>query len=56
VIAFGDDVIAPPHLCAEVADAIPKADLVEIPGCGHLGHLEQPDLVNAAIVEFFDKF
>lgn len=56
VIAFGDDVIAPPHLSAEVADAIPNGDLVEIPGCGHLGHLERPDLVNAAIVEFFDKF
>ena len=56
VIAFADDVIAPPHLAAEVADAIPDCDLVEIAGCGHLGHLEQPDLVNAAIVEFFGKF
>jgi|SRR5690349_15030963 len=56
VIAFGDDVITPPHLAAEVADAIPNGDLVEIPGCGHLGHLERPDLVNVAIVEFFDKF
>lgn len=56
VIAFTDDLITPPHLAAEVADAIPNGDLVEIAGCGHLGHLEQPDLVNAAIVEFFDKF
>jgi pimeloyl-ACP methyl ester carboxylesterase len=56
VIAFADDVVAPPHLVAEVADAIPDCDLVEIPGCGHLGHLERPDLVNAAIIEFFDKF
>jgi pimeloyl-ACP methyl ester carboxylesterase len=56
VIAFSDDVIAPPHLCAEVADAIPNGDLVEIAGCGHLGHLEQPELVNAAILEFFAKF
>lgn len=56
VIAFSDDVIAPPYLCAEVADAIPNGDLVEIDGCGHLGHLERPDLVNAAIIEFFEKF
>ncbi|MFI1996542.1 alpha/beta fold hydrolase [Actinoplanes sp. NPDC020271] len=55
VISFTDDVVAPPHLVAEVADAIPDSDLVEIPGCGHLGHLERPELVNAAIVEFFDK-
>jgi pimeloyl-ACP methyl ester carboxylesterase len=48
--------ITPPHLGAEVAQAIPNCDLVEIPGCGHLGHLERPELVNAAIIEFFDKF
>ena len=41
VIAFSDDLIAPPHLGAEVADAIPDCDLVEIPSCGHLGYLER---------------
>ncbi|MGW3659594.1 alpha/beta fold hydrolase [Streptomyces sp. NPDC005151] len=56
VITFTDDVITPPHLGAEVADAIPNCDLVEIPGCGHLGHLEHPEPVNEAIIEFFDKF
>jgi pimeloyl-ACP methyl ester carboxylesterase len=55
VIAFSDDLITPPHLGAEVADAIPDCDLVEIFGCGHLGHLERPEQVNQAIVEFFDK-
>jgi pimeloyl-ACP methyl ester carboxylesterase len=55
VIAFTDDTIAPPHLSAEVADAIPDCDLVEIPHCGHLGHLERPDEVNTAIIEFLDK-
>ena len=56
LIAFEHDVITPPHLVAEVADAIPNSDLVQIPDCGHLGHLEQPDLVNEAIIEYFDKF
>ncbi|TMQ95637.1 alpha/beta fold hydrolase [Actinomadura soli] len=55
VIAFADDAVTPPHLGAEVADAIPDCDLVEIPGCGHLGHLERPEPVNEAIVEFFAK-
>ncbi|MEU9900566.1 alpha/beta fold hydrolase [Streptomyces phaeochromogenes] len=55
VIAFSDDVATPAYLGAEVADAIPDCDLVEIPGCGHLGHLERPEPVNQAIVEFFDK-
>ncbi|MFF7591543.1 alpha/beta fold hydrolase [Kitasatospora purpeofusca] len=54
-IAFADDVICPPHLVAEVAEAIPDCDYVEIPDCGHLGNLEHPEAVNAAITEFFDK-
>lgn len=55
VVSFSDDLITPPHLAAEVAEAIPDCDLVEIPGCGHLGYLERPDAVNAAIIEFLDS-
>jgi pimeloyl-ACP methyl ester carboxylesterase len=55
VVAFADDQIAPPHLVAETADAIPDCDYVEIPRCGHLGYLERPDEVNTAIIEFLDK-
>jgi pimeloyl-ACP methyl ester carboxylesterase len=55
VIAFADDLIAPPHLCADVAEAIPDCDFVEIPKCGHLGYLERPHEVNTAIIEFLDK-
>jgi pimeloyl-ACP methyl ester carboxylesterase len=55
VIAFADDIVTPPHLGAEVADAIPDCDFVEIPECGHSGYLERPDDVNTAIVEFLDK-
>ncbi|WP_284466955.1 alpha/beta fold hydrolase [Actinomadura madurae] len=52
VIAFSDDLTCPPHLAAEVAHAIPGCDLVEIPDAGHIGYLERPDAVNAAIIEF----
>lgn len=55
VIAFADDLLTPPWLCAEVADLIPDCDLVEIPGCGHFGYLERPDEVNSAILEFLAK-
>ncbi|MEU9739079.1 alpha/beta fold hydrolase [Micromonospora chersina] len=54
VVAFADDLITPPHLCAEVAEAIPDCDLVEIPDCGHLGYLERPEELNRALIEFFD--
>ena len=55
VIAFSDDLMCPPHLCAEVAEAIPDCDYVEIDDCGHFGYLERPDEVNSAIIEFLDK-
>ncbi|RLV70612.1 alpha/beta hydrolase [Streptomyces sp. CBMAI 2042] len=51
-IAFADDRVCPPHLVAEVAQSIPDCDLVTIPQCGHIGYLERPEAVNAAIVEF----
>jgi pimeloyl-ACP methyl ester carboxylesterase len=55
VIAFSDDLICPPHLAAEVADTIPGCDLVTVGSCGHLGFLERPAEVNAAIIEFLRK-
>ncbi len=55
VIAYSDDLVTPPHLAAEVAEAIPDCDLVEIPACGHLGYLEHPEETNSAIIEFLDK-
>jgi pimeloyl-ACP methyl ester carboxylesterase len=55
-ISFADDLICPPHLGSEVADAIPDCDLVVIPDAGHLGHLEQPEAVNVAITEFLAKY
>ncbi|HET9877596.1 MAG TPA: alpha/beta fold hydrolase, partial [Mycobacterium sp.] len=53
VIGFADDVITPPHLCREVADAMPNGRYLEIPDAGHLGFLEQPQLVNEAALKFF---
>jgi pimeloyl-ACP methyl ester carboxylesterase len=53
VIGFADDLVTPPHLGAEVADAIPNGRYLEIPDAGHLGFIERPDVVNAAILEFF---
>ncbi|WP_405865898.1 alpha/beta hydrolase [Streptomyces sp. NBC_01515] len=55
VIGFSDDFVTPPHLAAEVAEAIPECDYVEIPDCGHFGYLERPTEVNSAIIEFLDN-
>jgi pimeloyl-ACP methyl ester carboxylesterase len=53
VIGFSDDVLVPPHLAKEVADAIPNGRYLEISDAGHLGFLERPDAVNAAVLKFF---
>ena len=53
VIGFADDVLLPPHLGREVADALPNGRYLEIPDAGHLGFIERPDAVNGAMLEFF---
>jgi pimeloyl-ACP methyl ester carboxylesterase len=56
VVAFSEDLVCPPHLCAEAAEAIPDCDYVEIESCGHVGYLERPAEVNSAMIEFLDKY
>jgi pimeloyl-ACP methyl ester carboxylesterase len=53
VLGFAYDVVLPPHLGKEVADAIPNASYLEIPDTGHLGFIEAPEAVNAAVLKFF---
>ncbi|WP_225827503.1 alpha/beta fold hydrolase [Streptomyces naphthomycinicus] len=53
VISFGDDLVTPPHLGREVAEAVEGCHYVEIPRCGHFGHLEDPRSVNDALTAFF---
>ena len=53
VIGFQDDLIAPPHLCREVAAYIPGCRYEELAGCGHYGYLERPEDVNSLIIDYF---
>jgi pimeloyl-ACP methyl ester carboxylesterase len=53
VIGFSDDVVLPPHLGREVAEALPNGRYLEIPGAGHLGFIEKPQVVNVAALDFF---
>lgn len=53
VIGFADDIMLPPHLGREVAQALPNGRFLQIPDTGHLGFIERPEAVNAAILEFF---
>lgn len=55
VIGFADDLVLPPHLSREVAEAIPGARYVEIQGAGHYGYMERPDRVNAELLRFLGR-
>lgn len=53
VIGFEHDLVTPPSLGREVAEAIPGSRYVEVAGCGHLGPMEDPDAVLPLLVDFF---
>jgi pimeloyl-ACP methyl ester carboxylesterase len=53
LVLVGDsDAATPPELSREMADAIPGAKLVIVKDCGHLSTIEQPQAVNAAMIEW----
>lgn len=53
LILVGDrDALTPPIRSEEMAELIPDATLVVVPNCGHASSLEQPDAVNAALLEW----
>ena len=56
LVLVGDaDVATPPELSREIAAGIPGASLVVVPDCAHLSTLEQPDAVNAALIEWLTE-
>jgi 3-oxoadipate enol-lactonase len=56
VIVGEEDAITPPEKAKQLAEAIPNARLVTIPGAGHLSNLENESAFNAAVREFLKSF
>lgn len=54
LIAGESDATAPPRGMARMADAMPDARLIVIPGVGHLLPLEAPEAFHAALHDFLD--
>jgi 3-oxoadipate enol-lactonase len=52
LIAGEVDPLAPPKTMARMQAAIPDARLAVLPGCGHLGHIEDPEGFAAAVRGF----
>ena len=56
LVLVGDaDLATPPDLSQEIADGIADAKLVVVPNCAHLSTLEQPEPVNAALIEWLSE-
>lgn len=55
VVAGEDDPVTPPDAAAELADAIPGAELLRVPGAAHLASVEQPDAVTRAFVDHLTR-
>jgi pimeloyl-ACP methyl ester carboxylesterase len=55
-VVVGTDDHADFHAIAEhLADGIPNADLAIVPGAGHLVGIDQPDELNALLLEFLSE-
>ena len=55
VITSEHDRLYPPPVARARGAGIPGAELVEIPGAGHLSNLEQPERFNAALSAFLGR-
>jgi pimeloyl-ACP methyl ester carboxylesterase len=55
VLVGAEDVITPPEVAREMAEAIEWASLVVIPETGHLSTLESPERVNRALEMWLER-
>ncbi len=55
VLSGSDDLTAPAKTMERMAQRIPGAEYVCLPGCGHLGPMDQPDAFNSTLLGFLDR-
>ena len=55
LVLVGDgDALTPPSLSEEIAAGIAGSRLVVVADCGHLSTMEQPEVVNRALIDWLD--
>ena len=56
LLVWGDgDMRSPLEVAEQFREAIPNADLVVIPGAGHISNMEKPEEFNAAVSRFLSS-
>jgi 3-oxoadipate enol-lactonase len=55
VVAGDEDRVYPPALARQLAGRIPGAELVLMPGVGHLPNIEQPELFDRTVLDFIRR-
>jgi pimeloyl-ACP methyl ester carboxylesterase len=56
LIAVGDDdMLTPLEYSQDMADALPKSEFVIVEGAGHLVQLEQPEVIDDALVRLVER-
>ena len=56
LVLCGDkDLLTPPHNSQLMADALPDAELLLVPGAGHMVILERPAVVNSALLDLLGR-
>ncbi len=56
LVLCGDaDQLAPPECSHEIASLVAQAELALVPQCGHMMTMEQPRVVNAALLAWLEK-
>jgi pimeloyl-ACP methyl ester carboxylesterase len=55
VVTGTEDVLIPPANSIYLAEHLPKAELMQIPGAGHALHVECRDILNRAAHRFYQK-
>jgi pimeloyl-ACP methyl ester carboxylesterase len=54
IVVGEQDVLTPPSHSQVIADALPDARLVEVPGSGHMAMMEAPEVVSAELRRLID--
>jgi pimeloyl-ACP methyl ester carboxylesterase len=55
IVAGSEDKVAPPSVMEKMAGKIPGAEYVQMPDCGHLGPMDQPEAFNAILLGFLQR-